>query len=122
MSHDRNYFHDTFSPASLVGAAIISTAGAVVAQDWPSGTTSGLSSNSPRIVQFDSQVGFAFNISSTYAAIPTTNSSGTTASSGRNVYQAAGHQHTYRIPSSSTGYSLTAPTSGAITISFWDEA
>lgn len=93
-----------------IGSAIITTAGAVVAQDWPTGA---------KAVSFDASMAFITNMVSTFATVPTTNSAGTTASSGQNVYQPAGHEHTYQIPSSSTGYSVTAPTSGVVTISFW---
>lgn len=109
-----------FAP-NLIGAAIITTAGAVVTADWPGASASGLASTSPRFVEFDAQQVIAINLSSTNAAIPTTNSAGTTASSGRNIVQAAGHQHIYRIPQTSTGYSVTAPTSGAVSILFWHE-
>lgn len=122
MSGYMGNFDDIEIPANLVGSAIISTAGAVVAQDWPGATSSGISgSTAARVVTFDANVALAINMFSTGAVFPTTNSAGTTASSGLSFLQPAGHQHTYRIPSSSTGYSLTAATSGVATISFWEE-
>lgn len=117
----RNYTKEMNSPASLVGAAIITTAAAVVAQSWPGASSDGLSTSSPRFVEFDSQQAFVANFWSTYVAYPTTNSSGTTSSSSLNILQSAGHTHVYRIPGISTGYSLTAATSGVISISFYHE-
>src|SRR3990167_5849730 len=107
MSGYTGNLRDIESPANYVGAAIITTAGAVVAQNWPdvSGT---YGSTAQKFVIFDGSVMLAINMFSTGAAFPTTNSSGTTASSGLSFVQPAGHQHTYRIPSASTGYSITA--------------
>jgi hypothetical protein len=110
----RNNGHDSFSPASLVGAAIISTS-------WPGASSNGLSTDSPRFVELDSQMAFVFNPWSTGVHYPSTNSSGTTASSEINILQAQGHEHVYRIPGISTGYSITAATSGTISISFFHE-
>lgn len=115
-------FDDVKNPANFVGSAIISTAGAVVAQDWPGATSSGISgSTAARLVIFDSQVALAINMFSTGASFPTTNSTGTTSSSGLSFLQPVGQSPTYRIPSSSTGYSVTAATSGVATISFYQE-
>lgn len=124
MSGFKGIFESIRTPPNLVGSAIISTAGAVVAQDWPGATSSGISgSTAARNVAFDSPLTLAINMFSTGARVPTTNSSGTTASSGLSILQPAfvGPPHVYRIPSSSTGYSVTSPTSGEVTISFWQE-
>lgn len=94
-----------------VGAAIITTALAVVAQDWPAGA---------RFVSFDSTATFYANLASTGVNVPTTNSTGTTASSGLNEIS-AGHLVRQISTGLSTGYSLTAPTSGVITASFWKQ-
>lgn len=97
-------------PPDTVGVVVISTALAVVAQDWPDGAS---------IVSFGTtnDQGFIFNSGSTEAAFPSTNSSGSTLSSGQN--RNIKHGYTEQIPSSSTGYSITSPTSATITLSFW---
>jgi hypothetical protein len=96
--------------ADTLGAAIITTAGAVVAQDWSSGAG---------MVHFNVHADSWCNFWSTSVNIPTTNSAGTTVSSGQNVLLKAGHEHVYQIPGVSTGYSLTAATSGVISIELW---
>lgn len=96
-------------PPDTIGVAIITTAFAVVAQDWPTGA---------RFVSFDSTASFYANLMSTAVNVPTTNSSGTTASSGLNAIS-AGNLLRQVSTGLSTGYSLTAPTSGVITASFW---
>ena len=93
-----------------VGSVIISTAGGAVAQDYPTGT---------HIVRFSGTMNFYVNFGTTSAVIPSTNSSGTTASSGLNELMQAGWPEYRQVAGSSTGYSITAPTSGVITASFW---
>lgn len=93
-----------------LGVAVITTAGAVVAQDWPT---------SAQLVHFNVHADSWLNPWSTAVNIPTTNSSGTTVSSGQNVLLKAGHEHVFQIPGISTGYSVTAATSGVIGVSFW---
>lgn len=93
--------------ADTIGNAIISTAAAVVAQDWPDGAG---------MVHFNCMVDSWANFYSTGVAIPTTNSAGSTSGS---VLLKAGHAHFYQIPGVSTGYSLTAVTSSVINIEFW---
>lgn len=93
-----------------LGVAIISTAAAVVAQDWP--TDAGM-------VHFNVHADSWLNAWSTSVAIPTTNSAGTTSSTGQNLLLKAGHEHIFQIPGVSTGYSVTAATSGVIGIAFW---
>lgn len=95
-------------PPDTVGVAIISTALAVVAQDWPADA---------QLVTFGSTMGFFANMRSTHANVPSTNQAGTTVSSGLQEYLQSGV--TYQIPGGSTGYSLVAPTSGVVTLSFW---
>jgi hypothetical protein len=97
------------TPPDTVGAAIISSAGAVVAQDWPS--------TEAHLIAFGSTMDFWANMASTDVNIPTTNSNGTTLSSGLNEYLRPGT--IYQRIADSTGYSLTAPTSGVISLSFW---
>lgn len=92
------------------GSVIITTAAAVVAQDYPTGA---------HIVRFSGTMNFYVNYSTTSVSIPSTNSSGTTASSGLNELMQAGWPEYRQVPGSSTGYSITAPTSGVITASFW---
>ena len=109
-----------YTPPSHVGSVIITTAGAVVAQDWPAGTTG---STGAKFVQFSSEQPIVLNAYSTGAAYPTTNSVGTTASSGANVLIAASgydQPFIFRIPITSTGYSVTARTSGVMSIGFWN--
>lgn len=89
-----------------MGAVIISSAGAVVAFDWP---TNG------QLVAFSGGMDFYVNYQSTNAGVPTTNSSGTTLSSGINELNPTIRQ----VPAGSTGYSLTAATSGVVTTAFW---
>lgn len=93
-----------------VGNAIISTAAAIVAQDWPTGG---------QLVHFNCTADSWVNLYSTGVTIPTTNSAGTTASSGLAVLLKAGHEHVYQVPGASTGYSITAATSGVVNIEFW---
>ncbi len=88
-----------------VGSVIITTLGAVVAQDWPSNA---------QLVHFSGGIDFYANFSSTAVSIPSTNSAGTTASSGLNEYKPGLRQ----IPAASTGYSITG-SSGVVTASFW---
>lgn len=90
-----------------VGAAIISSAGAVVAADWPTGA---------QLVFFNSTGDFWVNYRTTGVNIPSTNSNGTTASSGMNVLNPGIRQIS---TGESTGYSLTMRTSGEISIELW---
>lgn len=93
-----------------IGVAVISSAAAVVAQDWPSGA---------HLVSIDAEMGIFLNLRSTAVSIPTTNSSGSTLTSGGSWYQPTGHNHKYRISALTTGYSITARTTGVVTLSFW---
>lgn len=95
-------------PPDTVGMAVISSAAAVVAQDWPTDA---------QLVAFGSTMGFWVNMVSTKANVPTTNQAGTTASSGLMEYVNAGT--IYQILGGSTGYSVVAATSGVISLSFW---
>lgn len=92
-----------------VATAILTTAGAVVAQDWPDGAT---------IMHINNSVRVYFNPVSTSATIPTTNSIGSTATANRNIQLGAGHQHYYYV-NDSTGYSIAGESSGVATIEFW---
>lgn len=113
-----------YTPPSHVGSAIITTAGAVVAQNWPTGFTG---STGAKVVQFSSEQAIVLNAYSTGAAYPTTNSVGTTGSTASNLtanvlIAASGFDQPFifRIPISSTGYSITARTSGVVSIGFWE--
>ena len=90
-----------------VGAGIISSAGAIVTGDWPTNA---------QLVFFNSALDFWANYRTTGVNIPTTNSNGTTASSGMNVLNPGIRQIS---TADSTGYSLTAASSGVISIEFW---
>jgi hypothetical protein len=90
-----------------VGAAIISSAGAIVTADWPPGVG---------LAFFNSSGDFWVNFRSTGVAQPSTNSAGTTLSSGMNVLNPGIRQVS---TGDSTGYSVTAGTSGPISIEFW---
>ncbi len=96
------------NPPDTVGMAVIAAAAAVVAQDYP---------DNAHLVAFGSTMDFWANMESTGVNIPTTNQVGTTVSSGLNEYLRPGT--IYQILAGSTGYSLTAPTSGVISLSFW---
>lgn len=98
-------------PPDTVGTAILTTAGAVVAQGWPTGA---------HIVHLNSSVRVYFNPASTSATVPTTNSAGSTVAAGQNIMLNTVHQHYYYI-GSSTGYSIAGETSGVATLSFWKE-
>lgn len=96
-------------PPDTVGLSIVTTAGAIVAQDWPS--------SAAEYVLFAGTMDFYANFRTTAANVPTTNSTGTTASSGLNELNPGLRQ----IPGDSTGYSISAPTSGLVTASFWSK-
>lgn len=91
-----------------VAIAKISSAGAVIAQDYPDGA---------HLVRFGSEAGFFFNHASTAIAAPTTSWSASTASSLAIEYLSNGD--TRQIVSGSTGYSVTSNSSGYISLSFW---
>lgn len=96
-------------PPDTVGSIIITTANAVVAQDWPTNA---------QIVTFSSTVPHYINWRSTSVTIPSTNQSGTTASSGLSEMNAG--TITRQISTgTSTGYSITGATSGVVTLSAW---
>jgi hypothetical protein len=88
------------------------SSGVAVAQDWPSGAA---------IVRLTGDATFFFNPLSTAANIPTTNSSGTTVSSGLNILMPIYKQdYMFKISSAqSTGYSLIAASAARISLSFW---
>lgn len=94
-----------------IGTIIGTTAGVSVAFDWPSGVG---------LVTFAGNVPFIVNFASANAAVPTTNSSGTTLSSGLNEFVPTAV--TRQISTGdSTGYSVAFPTSGFVTASFWQK-
>lgn len=103
---------DIPTPADTVGAAIVTTALAVVSGNWPANA---------QIGRFSSSNPFMLNMWSTGAAVPTTNSSGSTASTGRSVAVVPGQNGLFQVPGDSTGYSLTAGSSGHITTEFWSK-
>lgn len=91
-----------------IGTIIGTTAGAIVAFDYPAGA---------EIATWAGNVPFVLNGRSTGAQVPTTNSSGTTLSSGWNEFVPTAV--TRQITGDSTGYSVAFPTSGFVTVSFW---
>jgi len=93
-------------PPDTVGRAVISSAGDVSALDKPSGA---------RIVCFGSTMSFWLHMSATSVAIPTTDNGGST--SQLSEYVPSGL--CYQIPSGSTGLSITAATSGVISLAYW---
>jgi hypothetical protein len=93
-------------PPDTVGTAVISSASAVVALDYP---------DDAHLVRFGSTAGFWLDMESTSVAIPTASSKGTTAA--RNEYVESGMY--YQIPGDSTGLSITAATSGVVSLSYW---
>ena len=92
-----------------VGVAVISSAGAVVAQDWPSGA---------QLVGFDAPAAFWIHPRSTGVAVGTTSQAGST-SQNLSIRMNNGHERIFQIAAESTGYSITAETSGVIGLSFW---
>lgn len=95
-------------PPDTVGSVSVTSAGAVVALDFPTGAT---------IVCFGSETNFWCDMESTSVAIPAVSSAGTTAT--RSEYLRDGTF--YQIPGASTGFSITAATSGVISTSFWSK-
>lgn len=92
-----------------IAICVISTAGAIVAQDYPAGA---------QIMHFDAHATIYFHPSSTGVAIPTTSQVGST-SQNRVMRLNNGHEGKYQIPADSTGYSITSETSGITGIQFW---
>ena len=90
-----------------VGVAVISSAAAVVAMDYPTGAN---------LMHFDAHAAFWFAPSSTTVAVATTSQAGSTSQSMR-INQ--GHEWLYQITPGSTGYSITAETTGVIGMAFW---
>ena len=103
---------DIDTPADTVGAVIVSTALAVVSNDWPSGA---------KVARFAGSIGYYVNAFTTGASVPSTAQSGSTSSTGRSVYQPPETPRTLQIPGDSTGYSITSPSSGVITAEFWSK-
>ena len=93
-------------PPDTVGVANISTALAVAAFDFPSGAD---------LVAFGSTANFWCDMQSTSVAIPTTTENGST--SVLSEYLRDGVM--YQIPGDSTGGSITAASSGIISLSYW---
>jgi len=91
-----------------VGTLIGSSVGAIVTADYPSGA---------HIVTFAGTAGFWLNARSTAATVPTSNSSGTTSSSGLNEFVPTS---VTRQIGDSTGFSIAFPSSGlAVSASYW---
>lgn len=93
-------------PPDTVGVAVISTAGAKVALDYPSGA---------QLVAFGAETNFWAHMASTAVTIPTTNQAGST--TALSEYLRDGTM--YQIPNASTGLSLTCASSQVITLSYW---
>lgn len=92
-------------PPDTVGTVVISSAGAVVAADWPALAD---------LVLFSGTVDFYANLRSTGARVPSTNSVGSTNPLDLNELNPG-----VRQLSNSTGYSIAGPSSGIVTVSFW---
>ena len=92
-----------------IGIAVISSAAAVVAFDYPSGA---------HIIHFDAHATFYWHPTSTGVAIPTTSQAGST-SQNQVLRMNSGHETMFQITPGATGYSVTAETTGIIGISFW---
>ena len=92
-----------------VGIAVISSAGAVVAFDWPTGAN---------LVGFDGHAAFYLHPRTTGVAVPTTSQAGST-SQNLSMRMNQAHDALYQIPGDSTGYSVTAETTGVIGMCFW---
>lgn len=94
-------------PADTFGAVVISSAGAVATFDWPAGV---------QLAAFSGPMNFWVNWLSTNAAVPSTASAGTTVTSGANELNPTIRQVTTSL---STGYSVSADSSGVIGTAFW---
>ena len=95
----------SFAPSvpDTFGAQLISSAGAVVAQDWPSGA---------KLVNFSAGFDFWVDWGSTGATVPTSSVAGSTA------FQMSQNPGLRVIPPT-TGYSVVAASSGVISAEFW---
>ncbi len=102
-------------PSDVVATVVGTSAGAVIAQDYPTATATG--SSRPHIMRVSSQVPIFFRDGTTGAAIPATNGTtpGSTAHGGVYIAQDA----IYQVPAVSTGYSVAFPSSGFATIEFF---
>lgn len=98
-------------PPDTVGAAVVSSAGAVVALDYPTDADGKV----PGIVCIGSTAGCWVDMESTGVAIPSASSKGTTSS--RNEFIPPGTY--YQIPGSSTGLSITANSAAKVSLSYW---
>lgn len=97
-------------PPDTIGVAVLSSAGAVVAFDHPAAA---------RYVRFGSTGVFYTDMRSTGVTIPTTTAVPSTGN--RVVLHPAQDQNMHSIDPTSTGMSLTAPSSGVITLEYWGQ-
>lgn len=98
------------APSDTIGVAVISTAGAVVAFDHPPGA---------RYVRFGSASVFYTNMRGASLTIPTTTATPSTGNT--TILHPVQDQNIYAIDPTSTGLSLTAPSSGVITLEYWGQ-
>ncbi len=112
LSKNSRYAPETFYSASVMATVIVSTAGAVVAQDYPSDAAYFHVSADARLF---------LNLRTTEAAVLSATIAATTATTGLNILVNSGHEHIYEIPTGSTGYSMTAESSAMATIEFWSK-
>ena len=97
-------------PSDTIATLIGSTAGTVIAQDYPTDA---------KYMHISSDTRLYINQVSTSATIPTTTTAPSTATATLNYMHNAGHEHIYYIPTNSTGYSVAFESSGKATIEFW---
>lgn len=102
--------HEYTMVADTVATVVLTTSGQ--AQDYPTGA---------HLLHLSASVGCYVNFSSTGALVPTASLSATTATSGLSVRHNSGHEHFYRIPAGSTGYSIVGDSAGVATLEFWSE-
>lgn len=99
-----------YGPSDTIGAAVISSAFAVVAMDYPADA---------RYVRFGSTSVFYTNMRTTGVTVPTSTLTPSTANG--TVLHPVQDQNMFSIDAGSTGLSITSPTSGVITLEFWGQ-
>lgn len=98
---------DIPNPSDTWGTIVISSAGAIVANDWPTGA---------QRVAFVGPINFWVNWASTKVNVPSTAQAGSTASSNMNELNPGVRNMSTAL---STGYSILGETSGVIQAQFW---
>lgn len=106
INHDGDY--EFTQPADTIATLIGSTAGTVIAQDYPTNA---------KFMHLSCDARVFVHLSSTGVTIPTTTTAPST--TVLSFMHNTGHEHIYYIPTDSTGYSIAFDSSGRATIEFW---